>query len=171
MRQPPNIHKKRILFVCSGNSCRSQIAEGWTRALTGDAVDVFSAGIEVHGLDPAAIAVMSEVGIDISGQRSKSLGMLPNLSFDCVVTLSERAADHLRRLGLPWSVVNLPCESPVPRIIGAAPSLVHYRRARDDLRGAVGDLLNRVIRTGKCPSRIVARKNSKSRLHPGRRFV
>ncbi|HNX34224.1 MAG TPA: arsenate reductase ArsC [Kiritimatiellia bacterium] len=138
--------KKRILFVCSGNSCRSQMAEGWARTLGGDQIDVLSAGVEAHGIDSVAIAVMSEVGIDISKQRSKSLGVLPNLSFDCVVTLSERAADHLRRLGLPWPVVNLPCESPVPRVIGAPPSLAHYRRVRDVLHVTVSHLLNRWVR-------------------------
>lgn len=138
-------HKKRILFVCSGNACRSQIAEGWARALAGREIEVFSAGIEAHGLDPAAIAVMSEVGIDISGQRSKSLGVLPNLPFDYVVTLSKRAADHILRLGLPWPVVNMPCESPVPRVIGTVPSLAHYRRVRDVLRVTVSHLINQWI--------------------------
>ena len=138
--------KKRILFVCSGNACRSQIAEGWARALAGPEVEVFSAGVEAHGLDPSAVAVMAEVGIDISQQRSKSLGFLPNLSFDTVVTLSERAAQHIRLLDLAWQVVALPCESPVPRAIGAAPSLARYRRVRDDLFHAVSHLLEKRVR-------------------------
>jgi len=145
-REATAIRKKRILFVCSGNACRSQIAEGWARTLAGRDIDVLSAGIEAHGLDPAAVAVMSEVGIDISGQRSKSLGVLPNLPFDYVVTLSERAAVHIRRLDLPWRVVNLPCESPVPRTIGTVPSLAHYRRVRDTLHDTVNHLLRKWIR-------------------------
>jgi len=146
MNGKKEFHKKRILFVCSGNACRSQIAEGWAHALAGQAVEAFSAGIEAHGLDPAAIAVMSEVGIDISRQRSKSLGVLPNLSFDYVVVLSERAADHIQRMDLPWRVINLPCESPVPRTVGMAPSLAYYRRVRDRLHDAVNQLLRTWIR-------------------------
>lgn len=80
---------------------------------------------------------MTEVGIDISGQRSKSLGVLPNLPFDYVVTLSERSAAHIRQLDLPWRVVDLPCESPVPRMIGTAPPLANYRRVRDTIHSAL----------------------------------
>jgi arsenate reductase len=156
MKKNETIAKKRILFVCSGNACRSQIAEGWARALAGREIEAFSAGVEAHGLDPAAVAVMSEVGVDISSQRSKSLGVLPNLAFDYVVTLSERAAEHIRRLGLPWQVVNLPCESPVPRVIGASPSLAHYRRTRDQIRIDIETLLQRVLFTRKRQIRIVA---------------
>ena len=146
MKANPALSKNSILFVCSGNACRSQIAEGWARALAGPEVEVFSAGVEAHGLDPAAIAVMAEIGIDISLQRSKSLGVLPNLSFDTVVVLSERAARHIRQLNRPWQVVVLRCESPVPRVIGAAPSLARYRRVRDDLFRAVSHLLEKRVR-------------------------
>ena len=146
MKANNTLKKKRILFVCSGNACRSQIAEGWARALGGDELEVYSAGIEAHGLDPAVVAVMAEVGIDISSQRSKSLGVLPNLAFDYVVTLSDRATDYIRRLPYSWRVVALPCESPVPRTIGAAPSLSHYRRVRDTLHDSVSHLLRKWIR-------------------------
>ena len=67
----------RILFLCTGNSCRSQMAEGWTRALRGDRIEAFSAGIETHGLNPRAVQVMAEAGVDISGQRSKTVTDLP----------------------------------------------------------------------------------------------
>jgi len=146
MKENNTPHPTRILFVCSGNACRSQIAEAWARALAGPAVEVFSAGVEAHGLDPAAVAVMAEVGIDISRQRSKSLGVLPNLAFDYVVTLSDRATEHIRRLPHSWHVVALPCESPVPRKIGTAPSLSHYRRVRDTLHDSVSHLLRKWIR-------------------------
>jgi arsenate reductase len=149
--------KKRILFVCSGNACRSQIAEGWARALAGDTVEVFSAGIEANGIDPAAVAVMAEVGVDISDQRSKSLGVLPSLTFDIVVTLSGRAADRIGELPVPWRVVNLPCESPVPRAIGAAPSLAFYRKTRDHIRSDVEGLLRQTLCGFKQP-RVPVRK-------------
>ena len=66
-----HIMKVRVLFLCTGNSCRSQMAEGWTRALRGDEIEASSAGIETHGLDPDAVRVMAEAGVDISGHRSK----------------------------------------------------------------------------------------------------
>ncbi|MBU4605878.1 MAG: arsenate reductase ArsC, partial [Proteobacteria bacterium] len=65
--------KKRILFLCTGNSCRSQMAEGWGRHLYPERYDFFSAGIETHGLNPLAVRVMGESGVDISHQRSKLL--------------------------------------------------------------------------------------------------
>ena len=137
-------HKKRILFVCSGNACRSQMAEGWARVLAGDELEVYSAGVEAHGIDPSAVAVMAEVGIDISTQRSKSLGVLPNLAFDYVITLSDRATKHIRHLAVPWQVLAIPCESPVRRATSFTPSLTHYRRVRDRIRIDVEKLLARL---------------------------
>ena len=68
------MHKKiELLFLCTGNSCRSQMAEGWTRALKGDQIDVYSAGIETHGLNPNAVKVMKEISVDISGYKSKNV--------------------------------------------------------------------------------------------------
>ncbi|MFO7751087.1 MAG: arsenate reductase ArsC, partial [Desulfobacteraceae bacterium] len=63
--------KLKILFLCTGNACRSQMAEGWTRYLKNDVIEVFSAGVEPHGVDPNAVAVMKEAAVDISGHRSK----------------------------------------------------------------------------------------------------
>lgn len=74
--------KTTILFLCTGNSCRSQMAEGWARHLRADAIEPYSAGIERHGLNPSAVRVMAEVGVDISGQQSKLVEELPALSFD-----------------------------------------------------------------------------------------
>ena len=64
----------KVLFLCTGNSCRSQMAEGWARTLKGDQIEAYSAGIESHGLNPDAVRVMAEAGVDISGQRSKLVG-------------------------------------------------------------------------------------------------
>ena len=66
----------KILFLCTGNSCRSQMAEGWARRLKGDPIEPYSAGIETHGLNPDAVRVMAEAGVDISGQRSKHIDEL-----------------------------------------------------------------------------------------------
>ena len=84
---------KRILFLCTGTSCRSQMAEGWARALLGSQFEVYSAGIVAKGIDPRAVQVMAEHGIDISGQRSKTLVDLPPVAFDVVFTLCGDAAE------------------------------------------------------------------------------
>ena len=77
--------KQNILFLCTGNSCRSQIAEGWARYIHGDRFNVWSAGIETHGLNPLAVLVMREAGVDISGHHSKLLEELPEVVFDLVL--------------------------------------------------------------------------------------
>ena len=71
----------KILFLCTGNSCRSQMAEGWARHLKGDRIEAYSAGIETHGLNPDAVRVMAEAGVDISGQRSKRVGEFDGVEF------------------------------------------------------------------------------------------
>ena len=83
--------KKRVLFLCTGNSCRSQMAEGWARHLKGDQIEPYSAGIEAHGLNPDAVRVMAEAGVDISGQRSKRVDELREVAFDYVVTVCGHA--------------------------------------------------------------------------------
>ena len=74
--------KLKVLFLCTGNSCRSQMAEGWARHLKGDVIEPYSAGIETHGLDPNAVKVMAEVGVDISSQRSKNVTELKDIPFN-----------------------------------------------------------------------------------------
>ena len=83
--------KIKILFLCTGNSCRSQMAEGWARALRGDKLEVYSAGIETHGLNPNAVAVMAEAGVDISGQQSQLWDEFATLALDWVVTVCGHA--------------------------------------------------------------------------------
>ena len=84
----------KVLFLCTGNSCRSQMAEGWTRHIKSDCIDPYSAGIEAHGLNPDAVRVMAEAGVDISGQRSKRVGELRGVGFDYVVTVCGRADEN-----------------------------------------------------------------------------
>src|SRR5512136_545787 len=84
---PTPMSKMKILFLCTGNSCRSQMAEGWARHLKGDVIEPYSAGIETHGLNPRAVKAMVEAGVDISGHYSKSLIELKNVRFDYVVTV------------------------------------------------------------------------------------
>ncbi len=87
----------RILVLCTGNSCRSQMAEGYLRHLAGGRAEVYSAGIEAHGLNPRAVAVMAEDGIDISGHRSELLDAYHDLPFDHVITVCDSARERC-----PW---------------------------------------------------------------------
>lgn len=85
--------KPTVLFLCTGNSARSQMAEGWLRHLAGDRFDAFSAGTHPVGLNPGSVDVMAEVGIDIAGYRSKGVGELADRPFDYVVTVCDRAKE------------------------------------------------------------------------------
>ena len=85
--------KPTVLFLCTGNSARSQMAEGWLRQLAGDRFDVCSAGTHPVGLNPGSIEAMAEVGIDIAGHRSKGMGELADRSFDYVITVCDRAKE------------------------------------------------------------------------------
>src|SRR5688500_2687573 len=81
----------KVLFLCTGNSCRSQMAEGWARHLHGDAIDAYSAGVEPHGMNERAVRVMREAGVDISKQHSKHVDELTGVPFDYVVTVCDHA--------------------------------------------------------------------------------
>lgn len=128
----------RILFLCTGNSCRSQMAEGWARHLKHDRIEAHSAGTEPHGLNPLAIHVMAEAGVDISGHSSKrpeSIG----LPFDVVVTVCDSA--HGSCPVFPGArVVHVGFDDP-PRLAKDArngeEALSHYRRVRDEIRAFV----------------------------------
>jgi arsenate reductase len=86
--------KKKVLFLCTGNSARSQMAEGLMRHLRGDEFEVYSAGVDSKGVHPNAVQVMREIGIDISGQKSKHIDKLPDRAFDCITTLCDHAAQN-----------------------------------------------------------------------------
>ncbi|WP_222165128.1 arsenate reductase ArsC [Edaphocola aurantiacus] len=85
---------KKILVLCTGNSCRSQIAEGYLRQFSGDKALVYSAGVETHGVNPKAIAVMAEDGIDISGHTSNNITEYQGVDFDYVITVCDHAKER-----------------------------------------------------------------------------
>ncbi len=85
---------KKILVLCTGNSCRSQIAEGYLRLFAGDRAEIFSAGIETHGVNPRAIAVMKEDGVDISRHTSNNLDEYRGIDFDFVITVCDNAKER-----------------------------------------------------------------------------
>ena len=131
------MHKQKILFLCTGNSCRSQMAEGWGRHLHPDRYEFFSAGIEKHGLNPLAVRVMAEAGVDISGQRSKLLSELETTTFDYVITVCDHANEQCPLF--PGKAIKLHREFPdPPRLAQDAASeeaaLNHYRAVRDLIR-------------------------------------
>jgi len=133
-------HRLTILFLCTGNSCRSQMAEGWARALKADTIEAWSAGIETRGLDPRAVAVMAEAGVDISRQRSKRVDELLDIPFDLVVTVCGHANEHCPVFPRPARRVHVGFDDP-PLLARSARSeseaLGHYRRVRDEIRAFV----------------------------------
>ena len=86
--------KKKILILCTGNSCRSQIAEGYLRCFAGDRAEVYSAGVETHGVNPKAIETMADDSIDISGHTSNHIDEYRDISFDYVVTVCDNARER-----------------------------------------------------------------------------
>lgn len=137
-----------VLFVCTGNSCRSQMAEGFARALGGGALAAYSAGVAPTGLDPRAVAVMAEVGVDISGQRAKTVDELPaGLAFDLVVTLCGGAREACPFVPGKARRLHAGFDDPPALAAGAASeneALDHYRRVRDAIRDFVRDLPGRL---------------------------
>jgi len=135
--------KLKVLFLCTGNSCRSQMAEGWVRALKGDEIEVYSAGVERHGLNPDAVAVMRELGVNISGQRSKTVDELPAVEFDYVVTVCDNARESCPIFPAKVRRVHRSFDDP-PRLARHVASreeaLGHYRRVRDEIRDFVTTL-------------------------------
>lgn len=136
-------NKLKILFLCTGNSCRSQMAEGWTRYLKDDSIEPYSAGIETHGLNPHAVEVMHEAGVDISGHQSKHLTTLKDIPFDWVITVCDHANENCPVF--PGKVKRLHCSfADPPKLAERAKTreeaLSHYRRVRDDIRRFVEQL-------------------------------
>jgi len=132
--------KLRVLFLCTGNSCRSQMAEGWARHLRGDVLEPYSAGLETHGLNPRAVQVMAEAGIDISTQRSKHVDELRAVNFDYVVTVCDRAHESCPVFAAGTRVVHVAFDDPPRRAREATTeeeTLHHYRRVRDEIRAFI----------------------------------
>ena len=135
--------KLKILFLCTGNSCRSQMAEGWGRHLKGDRVEFFSAGIETHGLNPNAVKVMAEAGVDISGHRSQHIDEFKDVPLDYVITVCGHADENCPIFPGPTKVVHHGFDDP-PKLAREAATeeegLNHYRRVRDEIRAYVETL-------------------------------
>ena len=133
----------RVLFLCMGNSSRSQMAEGWARHLRGDVIDAYSAGIERHGLNRVAVKVMAEAGVDISMYQSKRIEDLPSFVFDYIITVCDDAQEFCPSFLGPAVVLHRGFDDP-PRLARVAASdeaaLDIYRRVRDQIRAFVETL-------------------------------
>jgi arsenate reductase (thioredoxin) len=126
----------RILFLCTGNSCRSQMAEGWARALKSDQIDAYSAGTKPGKLDPRAVRAMAESGVDISRQQSKGLAALENIQFDFVITVCDAANETCPVFPGGTKHVHIGFDDP-PRLAANSDddeAMPHYRRVRDEIR-------------------------------------
>jgi len=135
--------KLKVLFLCTGNSCRSQMAEGWTRILKGDQIEACSAGVDPHDVDPRAVQAMAEVGIDISGQASKDVDTLGDIEFEYVITLCDQAHQACPVFPAKTRVLHVGFDDPPRLAAGAATdkeAMVHYRRVRDEIKAFVEKL-------------------------------
>lgn len=137
-----------LLFLCTGNSCRSQMAEGWARALGGEWLSVQSAGIEAHGKNPRAIAVMREAGVDISGQESTQLTDAMLASADYLVTVCGHADEHCPVVPARVRKEHWPLTDPAKATGTEEEIMAVFRASRDEIRRRVADLLQR-LRAGQ----------------------
>lgn len=134
----------KILFLCTGNSCRSQIAEGWAKVIGGDQFEAYSAGIESHGKNPRAIAVMQEAGIDISAQESTKLTAEMLAEIDYVVTVCGHADEHCPVLPAETCKEHWPLSDPAKATGNEEQIMAVFRASRDDIRQRVTDLVERL---------------------------
>jgi len=132
--------KIKVLFLCTGNSCRSQIAEGWARHLKGDIIEPYSAGVWPVGVNPKTIRVMEEAGVDISGQTSKHVDELLGIDFDYVVTLCDNAREQCPVFPGKAKLIHKGFEDPVAVIGNDEKIMQTFRKTRDDIKAFIETL-------------------------------
>ncbi|MFA9460316.1 arsenate reductase (thioredoxin) [Thiohalorhabdus methylotrophus] len=137
-----------ILFLCTGNSCRSQMAEGWGRHLGGSGLHFDSAGIEAHGQNPRAIAVMEEAGIDISGQESTRLTDAMLTRADLVITVCGHADERCPVLPPGTAKEHWPLSDPAKATGSEEEVLATFRATRDEVKRRARDLIERLRKEG-----------------------
>ncbi len=135
------MHPKRIMVLCTGNSCRSQMAEGFLKADWGDRVEAHSAGLLVTEVHPRAIAVMSEVHIDISEHSSKLIDPALLAEMDIVITVCDTARDSCPNIPASANHIHMPVRDPVNTVGTEEEIMADFRRARDEIREKLQDVL------------------------------
>lgn len=126
--------KIKVLFICTGNSCRSQIAEGWARHLKGNVIDAYSAGIRPIGVSSWAIRAMAEAGVDISMHQSKHVDESSEIDFDYVVTLCDNAAQNCPVFDGKAKMVHKPFDDPYFASGSEEKIMATFRKVRDDIK-------------------------------------
>ena len=126
--------KPRVLFLCTGNSCRSQMAEGWARHLLGERVEACSAGTDPHGLNPLAVRAMQEAGVDISGHTSESIEQYLADPPDLVIAVCSHAAENCPRFPGATQVLRWPFDDPADAAGSDEEVRAFFRRVRDEIR-------------------------------------
>ncbi len=136
--------KLTVLYLCTGNSCRSQMAEGWTRHLKGDVIHALSAGIETHGLNPNAVKVMAEVGVDIAGQCSQNIDEFEDTKIDYMITVCGHAHETCPVFPVDCKVTHVGFPDPpkmakelAERGASEEDQLDCYRAVRDEIKAFV----------------------------------
>ncbi len=127
----------KVLFLCTGNACRSQMAEGWARALKSDRIEVHSAGVSPCFVHPLAIRAMNEAGVDISGQYSKHVDELDGIEFDYVVTLCDYADGKCPYRPGHGKRIHRPFEDPIHARGTEAEVMAKFRSVRNRIRAFV----------------------------------
>ena len=144
------MNKIKVLFLCTGNSCRSQMAEGWTRSLKDEIIEPYSAGIETHGLNEMAVKVMAEAGVDISSHKSKLLNDLMDIDFDYVITVCDNAHESCPIFPGKTKMVHVGFDDP-PRLAKDAKTqeqaLDCYRKVRDEIKAFVKTLPEALLKS------------------------
>ncbi len=137
------MQKIKILFLCTGNSCRSQMAEGWARFLKNDIIEPYSAGTEIHGMNPHAVSVMKEAGVDITSQHSKNVDEVMSIDFDVVITVCDSARENCPFFPGKAKRIHAGFDDP-PRLAQSIDDpekkLDCYRKVRDEIRDFVAQL-------------------------------
>jgi arsenate reductase len=127
----------KVLFLCTGNSCRSQMAEGWAKHLRDGDIEAYSAGIETHGLNPNAVKVMAEAGVDISEAKSQNVREFLDIEFDYVVTVCDNARETCPFFPGAGKVVHVGFDDPpslAKEVEGEEEKFDIYRRVRDEIK-------------------------------------
>lgn len=138
---------KNILVLCTGNSCRSQIAEGYLRYFAGNLANIYSAGIETHGVNPKAVEIMKMDGIDISGHTSNNVNEYLGIDFDYVITVCDNAKESCPYF--PTKAIKLHCNFPDPaKATGTDEAIMErFREVRDMIRKYMQTFVDKNLRS------------------------